>query len=156
MQLVSWYAIEPCYQSNMGPNSAQLRDDVGVNEIHGSLVAEIRRTTPTHFPARWYQLVGSRMWRQEPILDGRAGARLQVIPFGDGNDDDSRLTAPRHHLMANLDSSVHNFAEARLGLLQLPSGRVGGARWLMGSFRAIAHMTSHSTSHIDIQSAAEK
>lgn len=120
MQLVSWYAIEPCYQSNMGPNSAQLRDDVGVNEIHGSLVAEIRRTSPTHFPARWYQLIGSRMWRQEPILDGRSRARLHVIPFGDGNDDDSRLAAPGHNLRAIGDSSVHEFAKARLGLLQLP------------------------------------
>ncbi len=103
----------------MGPGPAELRDDVGVQEVQRTLLEIGDRAAPER-PAWGRQRFRARLGRQEQILQTGPRGSFQSAPFPDGNENRGFHAALGDDLRSFGDGPVQQLTEARLGFLHLP------------------------------------
>ena len=102
----------------MRRGAAEFGDDVGIEEVHP--LVELGRGATAELPARLGQIFSARLGGEQQVLERGAGHSLQPAPVLNGDEYGFLDAAPGDDLRPLGEAGLKQFAETRLGFLDLP------------------------------------
>jgi hypothetical protein len=112
--------FKPGDHGSMGARSPELRDDVGVEEIHEPLLQRRRRAPAP--PAAWRNRnLSSRRIGEEELLESWPGRALESAPLLERDENGGLYTPSGDNLRAFMEARFEKLAEACFCVLHRPS-----------------------------------
>src|SRR5216683_1218465 len=109
----------PSQNGTVRPGTAQLGDDVGIEQVHDNSI-EARYWPPPMPATRWHLEIATAFIGEQKLLERPRRSSLQPTPLGNRNQHGSFLAALGHKLRALLEAGLKQFAEARFCVLDRP------------------------------------